>query len=511
VEQPATFAALGLAEPLISTLSSLGYEEPTPIQAQAIPPLLAGKDLLGRAATGTGKTAAFALPLLGRITRDRTTRALILVPTRELAVQVSEAVRRYAAGLPLSVQAIYGGAAMGPQMRALRDGATVVVATPGRALDHLRRGTLSLAGVEVVVLDEADEMLSMGFAEDLEAILSAAPAARQTALFSATLPDRIVAIADRSLVDPVRVTILPKAPVAGELPRVQQRAYVVGRQWKALALVRILDVEAPASTIVFCRTRTDVDELTQALLGRGHKAEALHGGFSQEQRERVLGRFRAGQSTLLVATDVAARGLDIDHVSHVVNHDVPLEAESYVHRIGRTGRAGREGVALTLVDPREERLLGQIESTVRMRLERAEVPTVAELESHRLSQTQEAVLAAMSGDGLERFRQMALALRLPRCVSCTLRASEQRTRSRSLAPHCAAIAARSAGGRPEARTRAAATALAPRVRPVPPRQEPLASRGVARGNVRRSRRGRAHHRQEGREGSSPTAAGRPFG
>jgi ATP-dependent RNA helicase DeaD len=343
------FASLNLNEPLLASLAALGYEEPTPIQRAAIPPLLEGRDLLGQAATGTGKTAAFALPLLQRITRDKLTRALVLVPTRELAMQVAEAVQRYGKGMATSVLAIYGGAGMYPQIKALERGVSVVVATPGRALDHLRRGTLKLDNIEVLVLDEADEMLDMGFAEDLELLLKSTPATRQTALFSATLPPRIVAITGKHLREPVRVAIAREPIAAGALPKVRQVAYLVMRAYKPAALGRLLDMESPTSAIVFCRTRTEVDELTERLNGRGYRAEPLHGGLSQEQRDRVMKRFRSGVTTLLIATDVAARGLDIEHVSHVVNYDVPAAPEAYVHRIGRTGRAQCVGDAISFV------------------------------------------------------------------------------------------------------------------------------------------------------------------
>src|SRR5207248_7109303 len=359
------FETLGLDAPLISALTALGYEEPTPIQREAIPPLLHGRDMLGQAATGTGKTAAFALPLLQRISRtaDETSavRALILVPTRELAMQVAEAVHRYGKGLATRVLPVYGGQSIQQQLRSLRRGVDVIVATPGRALDHIRRGSLSLTSVQVVILDEADEMLDMGFADDLEEILEALPAERQTALFSATIPPRIAEIAERYLKKPVRLRIAREAVAPGSAPRVRQVAYVVPRQYKVQALGRVLDMESPTSAIVFCRTRTEVDELSETLIGRGYRAEALHGGLSQEQRDRVMQRFRDGTTELLIATDVAARGLDIEHVSHVVNFDVPSAPDGYVHRIGRTGRAGREGVAITLAEPREHRMLRNIE------------------------------------------------------------------------------------------------------------------------------------------------------
>ncbi|NVJ14766.1 DEAD/DEAH box helicase [Myxococcus sp. AM010] len=383
----ATFDSLGLKPALVEALSALGYEEPTPIQAAALPPLLAGKDLLGIAATGTGKTAAFALPLLNQVEpgacRPNTTSALVLVPTRELAMQVSEAIHRYGQKLGISVLPLYGGQVIGQQLRVLKRGVDVVVATPGRALDHLRRGTLQLDDVRVVVLDEADEMLDMGFAEDLEAILSGTPENRQTALFSATLPPRIASIAERHLHEPVRVKIAREKVEQGEIPRVRQTAYVVPRAFKIATLGRLLDVESPTAAIIFCRTRTEVDDLTVSLNGRGWRAHALHGGMTQEQRDRVIKQLKSQGTDLLVATDVAARGLDIPRLSHVVNFDVPNAPEAYVHRIGRTGRAGREGVAITLVEPREHRLLRNIERVTGQRIEVATVPTVADMREKR--------------------------------------------------------------------------------------------------------------------------------
>jgi len=408
--QPAAFAELGLDARLVRALGALGYEEPTPIQREAIPPLLAGRDVLGQAATGTGKTAAFALPLLQRVfTRPRerrAVRALVLVPTRELAMQVAQAVHRYGKELGAAVLPIYGGQALFQQRRALERGVDVVVATPGRALDHLRRGTLSFDAVEIVVLDEADEMLDMGFADELEALLAAIPAERQTALFSATIARRIVAIAERHLRDPVRITIAAEAPQRGEAPRVREVAYVVRREHKPAALGRVLDMESPTAALVFCRTRTEVDELTETLGARGYDAEALHGGFTQEQRDRVLRRFREGTSDVLVATDVAARGLDIENLSHVVNFDLPSSAEAYVHRIGRTGRAGREGVAVTLVEPREQRLLQNIERITKRRIAVESVPTLHDVRARRLEVTRAAVRAALAGDELERYRAL---------------------------------------------------------------------------------------------------------
>ena len=409
-DQPLSgFAALGLDEALLSELNALGYEEPTPIQQEAIPPLLDGRDLFGQAATGTGKTAAFALPLLQRLAaQDPAQRssvgALILVPTRELAMQVAEAVHRYGKALGVRVLPVYGGQAFQQQLRALRRGVDVVVATPGRALDHLRRETLDLERVGLVVLDEADEMLDMGFADDLEAILEATPEVRQTALFSATMPPRIRAIAKRHLRDPVEVRIARERVAPGEAPRVRQVAYVVQRQHKAAALGRILDMESPSSAIVFCRTRTEVDGLTETLNGRGYRAEALHGGITQDQRDRVMKRFRAGTTDLLVATDVAARGLDIPHVSHVINYDVPSAPDAYVHRIGRTGRAGREGVAITLAESREHRQLRNIEQLTKQRIAVEAVPTVVDLRERRLESTRATLREMLLAGELDAYR-----------------------------------------------------------------------------------------------------------
>ena len=390
-DAPVSFASLGLPPELTDVLAALGYEEPTPVQRETIPLLIAGRDLLGQAATGTGKTAAFALPMLQRISEEkrhtRQTAGLILVPTRELAMQVAEAVHKYSKGVRLSVLPVYGGAPMHGQIRELERGAQIVVATPGRALDHIRRGTLKLETLRVLVLDEADEMLDMGFAEDLDAILEATPEARQTALFSATMPARILSIAARHLKDPVRITIAREKAVAGKMPRVRQVAYIVGRAQKMATLERILDMEDPVATLVFCRTRLEVESLVETCNAHGHRAEALHGGMMQKQRDRVMGLFRAQKANLLIATDVAARGLDIEHISHVVNYDVPASPEVYLHRIGRTGRAGRGGTAITLAEPREQRHLRSIEGFTKSKLEIGKVPTVADLRAKRLELT----------------------------------------------------------------------------------------------------------------------------
>lgn len=406
------FAALGLEAGLLAALETLGYEEPTPIQREAIPPLLSGKDVLGQAATGTGKTAAFTLPLLQRIAHGAKARpsALILVPTRELAIQVAGAVQRYGTELRTTVLALYGGQAIGPQIQALRRGIDVIVATPGRALDHLRRQTLKLGEVRMVVLDEADEMLDMGFAEDLEAILEQTPATKQTALFSATMPPRIQAIAHRHLRHPIEITIAKEPVKAGTAPKVQQTAYIVARPHRGAALARIIDMQGPKSALVFCRTRLEVDEVTLMLNNKGHRAEAIHGGMSQVQRDRVMQAFRAGRTELLVATDVAARGLDIPQVSHVINYDLPSSAEVYVHRIGRTGRAGREGVAITILDPREQRLLRSIEHLTKAKVLVVPVPSVADLVAKRLERTRISVQETIRAGDLEQFRGVVKAM-----------------------------------------------------------------------------------------------------
>jgi ATP-dependent RNA helicase DeaD len=401
------FASLTLAPQLCHALSDLGYEEPTPIQRAAIPPLLAGRDLVGQAATGTGKTAAFALPVLQRLLAEggrAAPAALVLVPTRELAVQVSEAMRSYGQDMGARVVPVYGGEPIGRQLGALKRGVDVVVATPGRALDHIARGTLKLSGLEIVVLDEADEMLDMGFAEDIEAILGNTPESRQTALFSATMPPRIDGMVRRHLRNPVRVELgrQPSASADGLL--VRQMAYVVPRGHKAAALGRVLDLEAPAAAVVFCRTRDDVDQLTEILNGRGHRAEALHGGLDQQHRDQVMSRLRNKTVNLLVATDLAARGLDVDQLTHVVNYDVPSAPELYVHRIGRVGRAGRVGTAITLVEPREHKMLKAVERATGVPIAVEKLPTVADLRARRLELTRAALRESLLEGDFDDFR-----------------------------------------------------------------------------------------------------------
>ncbi len=405
------FAVLGLCDELLAALDDLGYEEPTPIQRETIPILLTGQDLLGQAATGTGKTAAFALPALQMIDASRRVpQVLVLVPTRELAVQVSEAMFKYGRELGVKVVPVFGGQPIQRQLQALDRGAHVVVATPGRALDHIGRGSLALDAIQTVILDEADEMLDMGFTDDIESILESTPDDRQTVLFSATMPSRITSIAKRYQRNPQRITIGRPDSEPGAKALVRQTVYVVQRAHKPSALGRILDIEAPKAALVFCRTRTEVDQLTETMNGRGYRAEALHGGMDQAQRDRVMARLRDGTAELLVATDVAARGLDVDTLTHVVNYDVPSAAESYVHRIGRVGRAGREGVAITLAEPRERRGLENIERLTKQKFEIATVPTVSDLRARQIELTVNAVREALGAIDLEDFNAVLHAL-----------------------------------------------------------------------------------------------------
>lgn len=394
---PNAFDALGLDHRLVRALE---YTDPSPIQREAIPPLLAGKDLVGLAGTGTGKTAAFALPMIHRMVTNNAKRngvsGIVLAPTRELAVQVAKACSNYGKPVGIEVLAVYGGTGYSDQIRSIRRGVDIIVATPGRCLDLIRKGKLPLDSITTVVLDEADEMLDMGFAEDIEAILSETPENRQTMLFSATMPPRIADIAAKHLRNPMRIKVAREKTPESEEPKVRQTAYIVRRDYKLTALGRILDIERPASAIIFCRTRTEADELTETLARRGFKPMALHGGLSQEQRDRVMKAFRTGTADLLIATDIAARGLDIEQLSHVVNFDVPPQAEAYVHRIGRVGRAGRAGVAITLASPSEQHQLRYIERETNQRIELAKVPTVEQLRQARVDHTADILREALT-------------------------------------------------------------------------------------------------------------------
>lgn len=398
------FANLGLSAGILRSVDEVGYEEATPIQAATIPLLLAGHDVIAQAQTGTGKTAAFALPIIERIDPSITKpQALVLAPTRELVIQIAAALHRLGRYHHVSVVPIYGGQPIERQFRALEHGVQVVIGTPGRMLDHLRRNTLKLDSVRFVVLDEADEMLDMGFLEDIESILSQVPAERQTALFSATIQPHVLTLAHRYLRSPQRISIGQEKLT---VPQIEQTYYEVPQSSKLDALIRILDMEAPTSTIIFCARKSDVDELGEMLQGRGFSAETLHGDLSQQQRDRVMRRFREGVIDILVATDVAARGLDIESVSHVINFDIPWDPESYVHRIGRTGRAGRSGDAITIITPRERRLLKTIERHISKRLRQVRVPTLADIAARRRDLLREKLLFTIDGGVPEEFTQM---------------------------------------------------------------------------------------------------------
>jgi len=396
-----TFNELGLNESTLKAITELGYEEPTPIQARTILRVLEGADIIAQAQTGTGKTAAFALPIIEKLDQTvRTPQALVLTPTRELAVQVAEAFHSYGKYQRISVLPVYGGQPIVHQLRALERGVQVVIGTPGRVLDHIRRHTLALSSIRTVVLDEADEMLDMGFIEDIEAILQETPQERQTMLFSATIPGPIAMLAQRYLHNAERISVEAEQLT---VPQIRQIYYEVGGRDKFEILARILDFETPTSAIIFCRTKSAVDDLGQRLTARAYPAETLHGDLSQVQRDRVMARFRSNQVEMLVATDVAARGLDIEHVSHVINYDIPLDPENYVHRIGRTGRAGRAGVAITLVTPRERRLLYMIERMTNSSIQRMRLPTIADVVARRRESFKESLRETISGGGLETY------------------------------------------------------------------------------------------------------------
>ncbi|MBX3180838.1 MAG: DEAD/DEAH box helicase [Candidatus Hydrogenedentes bacterium] len=399
------FAALGLTPAVLRALDDVGYETPSPIQAATIPPLLAGKDVLGQAQTGTGKTAAFALPILSRIELAQTwPQALVLVPTRELAIQVAEAFQRYAAQLPdLHVLPIYGGSDYAPQVRGLKRGVHVVVGTPGRVMDHMRRGTLNLEALTTLVLDEADEMLRMGFIDDVKWVLEQTPPDRQIALFSATMPREIQRIAETHLRDPEVIAIEVKTATA---ETINQRYWLVSHHHKLDALTRILESEDYDAIIIFVRTKTATAELVQKLSARGYAAAALSGDVAQAQRERTVNRLRNGELDILVATDVAARGLDVARISHVINYDIPTDTEPYIHRIGRTGRAGRTGEAILFVTPRERRMLSSIERATRQKITLMEMPSTEALNDRRIAQFKDRITAALASNGLDLYHRI---------------------------------------------------------------------------------------------------------
>ena len=390
-----SFADLGLAGPVLSAVASVGYEAPSPIQAATIPPMMAGRDVVGLAQTGTGKTAAFALPILSRLDlSQKKPQALVLAPTRELALQVCEAFEKYAAGSPgVKVLPVYGGQGYGVQLSALRRGVHVIVGTPGRIMDHLDKGTLDLTELRFLVLDEADEMLNMGFAEDVETILADTPDDKQVALFSATIPAPIRRLSTKYLHDPVEITVKGKTQTAANIT---QRYLFVSYPQKVDALTRILEVENFEGMIVFVRTKNETETLAEKLRARGFSATAINGDVQQNVRERTVNQLKSGQLDILVATDVAARGLDVERVSHVVNYDIPTDTESYVHRIGRTGRAGRSGDAISFVTPRERYLLKHIEKATRTTLVQMHLPSVEDINSTRLARFDDAISAALS-------------------------------------------------------------------------------------------------------------------
>jgi ATP-dependent RNA helicase DeaD len=401
----ATFAELGLDEQIVQAVTELGYEEPTPIQEQTIRLLLEGADVIAQAQTGTGKTAAFALPILEKLDPAvRSPQALVLTPTRELAVQVAEAFQSYSKYRRVSILPVYGGQPIDRQLRALDRGVQVVVGTPGRVLDHIRRKTLKLADVRTVVLDEADEMLNMGFIEDIETILKETAEGRQTALFSATMPGPIASLAKKYIRDAKRIKVEAEHLTVDQI---RQMYYEVGKRDKFEMLARILDYEQPTSALIFCRTKLEVDSLGQRLNARGYAAETLHGDLNQMQRDRVMGRFRANQIELLIATDVAARGLDVEQISHVINYDMPHDSESYVHRIGRTGRAGRTGIAISLVTPRERYLLQMIQRSTGATIHKMRLPTLGDVVTRRIERFKETMRETLASDGLEPFLQVA--------------------------------------------------------------------------------------------------------
>ena len=397
------FTDLGLPQSLLTTLSELGYEAPSPIQSATIPALLAGSDVLGQAQTGTGKTAAFALPILARFDPNaRKPSALVLAPTRELAIQVAEAFHRYAAHLPgFHVLPIYGGQAYGPQLAGLRRGADVIVGTPGRVIDHLEKGTLKIDALSTLVLDEADEMLRMGFVDEVGKVLERIPAGCQKALFSATMPDAIRKIANRHLSNAEHVTIRSKTTTAANI---RQRYWVVGGVHKLDALTRILEVEPFDAMLVFARTRISTEDLAGRLEARGFSAAALNGDVPQKQREKIVDQLKRGDIDILVATDVAARGLDVERISHVVNYDIPYDTEAYVHRIGRTGRAGRSGEAILFVAPRERGMLRAIERATRQPIEAMSLPTASDVNEKRMERFHESVAEALESAELARSR-----------------------------------------------------------------------------------------------------------
>ncbi|ACV58497.1 DEAD/DEAH box helicase domain protein [Alicyclobacillus acidocaldarius subsp. acidocaldarius DSM 446] len=407
VESMSSFESFGLNRRVLQAIHDMGFEEPSPIQAACIPVVLEGRDVIGQAQTGTGKTAAFGIPLVERVSTEPRVQAIVLTPTRELAIQVAGEIRKIAKYKRVRSVPIYGGQSIVHQIRALKQGVQIVIGTPGRVLDHIHRGTLSLSDVRMVVLDEADEMLDMGFIDDIEAILRETPSDRQTMLFSATFPNEVKRLALRYMRDPQHITVN-----RGEVtvPQIDQVCYKVLERNKLDSLCRIVDSEDIQLGIIFCRTKRGVDDLVEALLARGYLADGLHGDLSQAQRDRVMRKFRKNEIELLVATDVAARGLDVDDVTHVINYDVPQDPESYVHRIGRTGRAGKRGLAITLVTPREYKLLKQIEREIKQKITVREVPSLEDVAERQAEMWRSKIVDVIREGGLAPYRAILSGL-----------------------------------------------------------------------------------------------------
>lgn len=399
------FDNLGLSENVLKAVKALGFETPSPIQEKSIPPLLEGRDILGQAQTGTGKTAAFTLPLLSRINfNTNTPKVLILAPTRELAIQCAEACQSFAKFIPsFKVLPIYGGASYDVQIKALNRGVQLVVGTPGRVMDLIKRDKLKLKDIETLVLDEADEMLRMGFIEDVEWIIEQCPKDRQIALFSATMPEIIKRVAKTYLNDPIEIKIPSKTATA---TTVRQRYWLVSGLHKIDALTRLLEVEPYDALLIFTRTKTDAEDLASKLAARGHACEALHGDIPQKIREKIVDKLKNGQLDVLIATDVVARGLDVDRITHVVNYDIPYDPESYVHRIGRTGRAGRTGDAILFVSPKERRMLRLIEHTTKQPIEPMKMPTNQDINRHRVLAFKNKILASLESDDLAPYEEL---------------------------------------------------------------------------------------------------------
>ena len=402
------FATLGLKESIVRAISDLGFTKPSQIQEQSIPVTLSGADLIGQAQTGTGKTAAYSLPILTKMSTNKGIKALILAPTRELAVQVKDEMNRLSKYEKAEILAVYGGDSIDRQIRALRKGVDVVVGTPGRMLDLIKRKCLHLDSVEFLVLDEADEMLNMGFIDDIESILSHTPEERQTLLFSATLPDPIAKLAKRYMKPDAKLVSVKKSSLT--VSKIEQSYFMINNKHRLEALCRLLDLDNPSSAIIFCRTKRGVDELVQELQSKGYMVEGMHGDMTQAHRLTTLSKFKEGTLNLLIATDVAARGIDVDGVTHVFNYDLPQDVESYVHRIGRTGRANREGTAYSLVTPKDFSMLKQIQKVTKSAITQKPVPTAEEIKNKKFNDIIKEVTETITSGDLTKFMPNAIEL-----------------------------------------------------------------------------------------------------